>query len=119
MTSERYERGDRYSRVNHQDLGKILNSVGDCLCFAGEFAAARPWFERAVAEYEKSDVRGLVDHESLGKNLHRVGECLNSVGEFAAARPWFERAIAQRKQDDLRRLAEQVLAQYPSTSRTV
>jgi hypothetical protein len=48
-----------------------------------------------------------------------VGECLNSVGEFAAARPWFERAIAQRKQDDLRRLAEQVLAQYPSTSRTV
>src|SRR5260370_1170539 len=50
-------------------------AVGSCLSRTGEFAAARPWFERAVAEAEKGDVHGRVDHESLGTSLHEVGDC--------------------------------------------
>ena len=35
----------------------------------GQFEAARPWFERAVAEKEQGDVHGRVDHASLGRSL--------------------------------------------------
>jgi Tfp pilus assembly protein PilF len=75
--------------------------VGNCLSSTGEFAAARPWFERAVAEKEKGDVHGRVNHASLGGSLHEVGYCLSSTGEFAAARPWFKRAVAEKEKGDV------------------
>ena len=47
----------------------------------GEHAAARPWYERAVAEKEQGDVHGRVDHASLGSSLHQVGYCLRGQYE--------------------------------------
>jgi tetratricopeptide (TPR) repeat protein len=78
-------------------------TIGRALFGVGRFAAARPWFERAVAEKEQGDVHGRVDHESLGRSLHQVGVCLSSTGEFAAARPWFERAVAEKEHGDVHR----------------
>ena len=75
--------------------------IGRALYETGLFAAAQPWFERAVAEKEQGDVHGRVDHESLGVSLHQVGSCLSSRGEFAAAQPWFERAVAEAEQGDV------------------
>ncbi len=75
-------------------------TVGRALYEIGRFAAARPWFERAVAAKEQGDAHGRVDHASLGRSLHLVGYCLSSTGEFAAARPWFERAVAEKEPGD-------------------
>jgi tetratricopeptide (TPR) repeat protein len=76
-------------------------TIGRALTEIGQFAVARPWFERAVAEAEKGDVHGRIDHESLGSYLHLVGYCLSSTGEFAAARPWFERAVPEKEKGDV------------------
>jgi hypothetical protein len=46
--------------------------VGYCLGSTGEFAAARPWFERAAAAKEKGDVHGRVDHESLAFTIRAI-----------------------------------------------
>jgi tetratricopeptide (TPR) repeat protein len=75
--------------------------IGRALYETGFFAAAQPWFERAVAEAEQGDVHGRVDHASLGSSLHLIGYCLSSRGEFAAAQTWFERAVAQKEQGDV------------------
>ena len=75
--------------------------LGQALVEIGRFDAARPWFERAVAEKERGDVHGRVDHESLGASLHQVGVCLSRVGEFAAARPWYARAVAEAERGDV------------------
>ena len=76
-------------------------AAGNALIEIGAFEAARPWFERAVAEEEKGDVHGRVDHASLGSSLHLVGDCLTSTGQFEAARPWFERAVAEAEKGDV------------------
>ena len=52
-------------------------TLGRALYEIGQFEAARPWFERAVAAKEQGDVHGRVDHESLGGSLHQVGYCLS------------------------------------------
>ncbi|MBP7394077.1 MAG: ATP-binding protein, partial [Zoogloea sp.] len=75
--------------------------LGQALAEIGRFDAARPWFERAVAEKERGDVHDRVDHVSLGTSLHQVGYCLSSLGEFAAARPWYERAVAETERGDV------------------
>jgi tetratricopeptide (TPR) repeat protein len=76
--------------------------VARALVEIGQFAAARPWYERTAAETGKGDVHGRVDHESFGSSLHQVGYCLSRVGEFAAARPWFERAVEEKRKGDVR-----------------
>jgi|GEM_PF-1486292 len=75
--------------------------LGQALVEIGRFAAARPWFERAVTEKAQGDVHGRVDHASLGSSLHQVGYCLSCVGEFAVARPWYERAVTEKAQGDV------------------
>ena len=67
----------------------------------GQFAAARPWFERAVT------AKGARRRSRPGRsrkprlNLHRMGSCLSSTGQFAAAQPWFERAVTAAEQGDV------------------
>jgi hypothetical protein len=73
------EKGDVHGRVDHASLGKSLHQVGDCLTSTGEFAAAKPWFERAVAEKEKGDVHGRVDHASLGISRDALHMCLRKA----------------------------------------
>jgi hypothetical protein len=74
-----------FGRVDHASLGRSLHQVGYCLWSVGEYAAARPWFERAVAEKEKGDVFGRVDHASLGVSLRGLAGCLRALGESEAA----------------------------------
>jgi tetratricopeptide (TPR) repeat protein len=76
-------------------------TVGRALYETGQFAAAQPWFERAVAEAEKGDVNGRIDHDSLGRSLYTLGVCLSSMGQFAAAQPWCERAVAEAEKGDV------------------
>ena len=80
----------------YQDsVGDNFDLVGSCLVVAGQYEAARPWFEHAVADKERGDVCGRVDHGSLGSSMHSVGVCLSRSGEHEAARSWFERAAAE------------------------
>jgi tetratricopeptide (TPR) repeat protein len=81
-------------------------AIGRALLEIGQFAAARPWFERAVAEAEKGEVQGRIDHAILGRRLHQVGDCLSSTGEFVAARSWFERAVAEKEKGDVHGLID-------------
>jgi tetratricopeptide (TPR) repeat protein len=76
-------------------------TIGRALIEIGQFAAARPWYERAVADKEKGDIHGRVNHTSLSASLHQVGYCLSSAGEFAAARSWYERAVAETEKGDI------------------
>jgi tetratricopeptide (TPR) repeat protein len=75
--------------------------VGRALMEVGVFAAAQPWFERAVQAAQHGDIHGRVDQASLGSSLHQVGNCLSSQGQFAAAQSWYERAVAAREQGDI------------------
>ena len=47
-----------HGRIDDESLGMSLHKLGDCLSSAGQYAEARPWYERAVAEKEKGDVYG-------------------------------------------------------------
>ncbi len=76
-------------------------AIGRALLETGQFAEARPFFERAVAAKEKGDVHGRVDHASLGMSVHLVGDCYSSLGQFAAARRFFERAVAEAEKGDV------------------
>ena len=88
---------DRWSRQDEEISLDEGEAVGQGLHQLGQFAAARPWFERAVAAKEKGEADGGVDHDSLGRSLHVVGYCLSRVGDYAGARPWFERAVAEKE----------------------
>ena len=74
--------------------------IGLALIEIGQFAEARPWYERAVEATEKGDVHGRIDQESLSGSLHCVGYCHAGAGQFEAARPWFERAVDAKEKGD-------------------
>jgi AAA ATPase domain len=67
-------------------------TIGRALMEIGQFAAAHPWFERALAEAEKGDVYGRIDHASLGKTLQSRAKCLRD-----------QAAILEVRASDLRR----------------
>jgi hypothetical protein len=54
--------------------------IGAALYETGQFAAARPWFERAVAEADQGDVHGRVDHASLKSIRQALANCLREIG---------------------------------------
>jgi hypothetical protein len=66
---------DLHSWKNADALFSIdeVVTTGRALYEIGQFAIARLWSERAVAEKEKGDLQGRIDHESLGSSLHAVG----------------------------------------------
>jgi predicted phosphodiesterase len=67
-------------------------TVGRALYETGQFAAAQPWFERAVAANEKGDVHGRIDHDSLGRSLRSGANCLRKLGRDSEANDWEARA---------------------------
>ena len=81
------EKGDVHGRVDSRTWASACILWVIACRSQGEFAAAQPWFERAVATTEQGDVHGRVDHASLGVSLHQVGYCLSSQGQFVAAQP--------------------------------
>ena len=60
----------------------------------GDYAAARPLFERALAIREKA--LGP-EHPDTATSLATLAILLQAQGDYAAARPLFERALAVRE----------------------
>ena len=84
-----------HGRIDHESLGISLHQVGYCLSSTGQYAEARPWFERAVAEAEKGDVHGRIDHVRLSISLRALATCLRQLGQTEAAYALDQRAAAK------------------------
>ena len=80
--------------VETQRLADLCNWTGYYLKFRGEYTAARPYYERALAINEKS--LGP-DHPDTATSLNNLGGLLRAMGDLAAARPYYERALAIRE----------------------
>ncbi len=74
-----------------ESLGTSLHLVGHCLSSTGQFEAALPWFERAVAASEQGDVHGRVDRTSIAASLRAGADCLAQLGRHAEATDWEKR----------------------------
>ena len=86
----------------------LCNTLGYHLQMIGDYPAARPYFERALAIWEK--VLGA-EHPDTARSLNNFGFLLQSQGDLAAARSYYERALAIR---------EKVLgAEHPDTARSL
>ena len=66
--------------------------MGYCLSRLKQYAEARPWYERAVAEAEQGDVHGRVDKPQLRQMLLNGAVCLDRLGDEDRAREWRVRA---------------------------
>ncbi len=76
------------------DLG---NELGYHLRSIGDFGAARPYYERALAIREKAlgpdhDNEALL--QAIALSLNNLGFLLQAMGNLAEARPYFQRALA-------------------------
>ncbi len=72
----------------------IANETGYYLNFWADYAAARPYYERALAIREK--VLGA-EHPATASSLNNLAALLDSTGDYTAARPYYERALAIRE----------------------
>jgi tetratricopeptide (TPR) repeat protein len=81
-------------------IGTSLHNLAKLLRAQGDYAAARPLHERALAIYE----RALgPEHPHTAAGLRNLGKLFQAEGNLAEARPHFERAItilAQRLGSD-------------------
>jgi len=73
----------------------LCNSMGYHLDMVGDYAAARPYYERALAICEQ--VLGPA-HPDTAASLNNLGGLLDSLGDYEAARPTYERALAINEQ---------------------
>ena len=80
---------------NHPDTATSLNNLGNLLSRQGDHAAARPYYEQALAIRKKV----LGDkHSDTAISLNNLGNLLSRQGDHAAARPYYEQALAIRQQ---------------------
>jgi len=95
---------------------RAASHTGVYLQAMGEYAAARPYLERALAICEqvlgpKHPDTGLSLHPDTATSLNNLGALLRSLGDYAAARPCYERALA---------ISEQVLGpEHPDTAQSL
>ncbi len=88
-----------------EQAAKLANELGLHLDMIGDYAAARPLYERALAIREQ--VLGR-DHPHTASSLNNLAALLEATGDYAAARPLLERALA---------ITEQVLGRtHPATA---
>jgi len=88
-----------------EPAARLCNTLGYHLDMIGDYAAARPYYERALAISEQ--VLGPT-HPDTASSLNNLGYLLKAQGELAAARPYYERALA---------ISEQVLGPtHPDTA---
>jgi tetratricopeptide (TPR) repeat protein len=80
--------------ADHPNTVQSLHNLGMLLQDTGEYDAARPYLERALAIREK--VMGA-DHPNTAQSLNNLGMLLQDTGEYDAARPYLERALAIRE----------------------
>ena len=72
-------------------VARYLNEQGRALYRAGQYAAARPSLEKALAIREK--VLGP-DHPDTATSLNNLGYLLQAQGQLAEAQPYYARALA-------------------------
>jgi tetratricopeptide (TPR) repeat protein len=77
--------------LDHPDVATVLRNLGNVLYETGDYAGARPLFERALAIREKA--LGP-DHPDVAANLGNLALLLQDTGDYAGARPLLERALA-------------------------
>ena len=70
---------------------KLANELGYHLKALGEYAAARPLYERSLAIWERT--LGP-DHPNTAQSLNNLATLLQNLGEYAAARSLYERSLA-------------------------
>jgi tetratricopeptide (TPR) repeat protein len=78
------------AREDERAVG-LCNTLGYHLHTIGDYAGARPYFERALAIFEAA--LGP-DHPHTAQSLNNLGGLLYSMGDLAGARPYLERALA-------------------------
>ena len=79
----------------HPDYADSLNNLADLLESQGDYAAARPLYEQALAI--RKEVLGE-RHPDYATSLNNLADLLESQGDYAAARPLYEQALAIRKE---------------------
>jgi tetratricopeptide (TPR) repeat protein len=77
----------------HPDTAKRLNDLASVLQAQGDFARARPLYERALAIHEKV----LPEHPDTAWSLNNLAHQLKDQGDLAGARLLIERALAIRE----------------------
>ena len=73
----------------------LANNVAYYLVQIGDYPAARPLYERALAIYEQA--LGPI-HPHTATSMNNLAGLFSSVGDYAVARPLYERALAIREQ---------------------
>jgi tetratricopeptide (TPR) repeat protein len=68
----------------------LCSSLGYHLEMIGDYAGARPYFERTLAICEQ--VLGA-EHPNTATSLNNLGGLLRAQGDYAGARPYYERAL--------------------------
>ena len=83
----------------------LCNTLGFHLDMIGDYEAARPYYERALAI--RREVLGA-KHPDTATSLNNLGALLKRMGAYEAARPYYERALT---------IWEEVLgAKHPDTA---
>ncbi len=85
---------DTTRREESEQAAGLCNTLGYHLDMVGEYEAARPYYERALAIRET--VLGP-EHPHTAQSLNNLGALLQATGDNAGARPTFERALAIRE----------------------
>ncbi len=75
----------------HPDTATSLNNLARLLYDQGDYAGARPLYERTLAIWEKA--RGP-EHPDTARSLSNLASLLSAQGDYAGARPLLERALA-------------------------
>ena len=81
--------------ARHPGYAQSLNNLAGVLKSQGDYAAARPLDERALAI--RKEVLGE-RHPDYALSLNNLAVLLDSQGDYAAALPLYERALAIRKE---------------------
>ncbi len=79
----------------HPDYATSLNNLALLLKSQGDYAAARPLYEQALAI--RKEVLGE-RHPDYAHSLNNLAVLLKSQGDYAAARPLYEQALAIHKE---------------------
>ncbi|MCP4427954.1 MAG: tetratricopeptide repeat protein, partial [Chloroflexi bacterium] len=77
--------------VNSERVAYLNNHAGFYLYNFGDYAGARPYYERALAIREAQLGPG---HPDTAVSLNNLGELLRAMGAYGEARPYYERALA-------------------------
>ncbi len=99
---------DAAAELEDEQAAWLSNELGYHLLQMGDYAGARPYYERALAIWEQA--LGP-DHPLTARSLNSLGTLLQAQGDTAGARPYCERALAIR---------EKVLGpEHPDTARSL